>query len=48
MILVLWESNMKGKTDVRHGTLSLIVLKTLYDSNREARFYGIARSGKPA
>lgn len=42
MIGFVWESNMKGKTDVWQGTLSLMVLKTL-DLLGPLHGYGIAR-----
>src|ERR1051326_1562457 len=42
MIKFLWESNMRDKTDVWQGTLSLMVLKTLHLLGPQ-HGYGIAR-----
>jgi len=42
MIAFLWVTNMKAKTDVWQGTLSLMVLKTL-DTLGALHGYGIAR-----
>jgi PadR family transcriptional regulator PadR len=42
MLLFIWESNMKEKSDVWQGTLSLMVLKTLNILGPQ-HGYGIAR-----
>ena len=42
MVASLWDSNMRDKTDVWQGTLSLMVLKTL-DALGPQHGYGIAR-----
>src|SRR5678809_1591434 len=42
VVASLWDSNMRDKTDVWQGTLSLMVLKTL-DALGPQHGYGIAR-----